>query len=53
MLLGRRTERAALGNPEMLLVLARDLLVDRDRDHAKTAAQAELRCHPGNVWDRR
>jgi hypothetical protein len=38
MLLGRRTERAALGHPEMLLVLARDLLVDRRPDHAKTAA---------------
>jgi hypothetical protein len=39
-------------NPQMLLVLARGLLVDRDPDHAKTAAQgrdpALGRCQGGS-----
>jgi hypothetical protein len=34
-------------NPQMLLVLARDLLVDRDPDHAKTAAQGRVAPPPG------
>jgi hypothetical protein len=36
-------------HPQMLLALARDLLADRDPDHAKTAARAGLRRQLGSA----